>query len=138
MPAQRGVLEKDVDDYFGEVVLTPGSMGSSSYVMEGCGNPDSLSTASHGAGRALSRGDTLKGFDQEFEKFLSEFTIITPVDPNRQDIRRRPEILDKYYENLRKEAPFAYKNIGPVVQTLQDANVAQPVAELKPLLTIKG
>jgi tRNA-splicing ligase RtcB len=133
-----GGIGEGCDDYFGEVVLTPGSMGSSSYVMEGCGNPDALATASHGAGRCLSRGDTLKGHDEEFQKFLKEFTIITPIDPNRQDIRHRPEILEKYYENLRKEAPFAYKNVGPIVQTLQDANVAKPVAELKPLLTIKG
>jgi len=106
--------------------------------MEGCGNPDALATASHGAGRKLSRGESLKGYDAEFAKFLQEFRIITPIDPNRQDIRRRTDILDKYYDNLKKEAPFAYKDVGPIVQTLNDAAIAKPVAELKPLLTIKG
>ncbi|MFR2693162.1 MAG: RtcB family protein [Enterocloster bolteae] len=41
--------------YYGEPVMIPGSMGSSSYLMRGMGNPQSLWSASHGAGRRLSR-----------------------------------------------------------------------------------
>jgi len=133
-----GGIGEGCDEYLGEVVLTPGSMGSSSFIMEGCGNKEALSTASHGAGRKLSRGDALHVNNEDFEKFLQTYKVITPVDPERQDIKRRPEILAKYKENLKKEAPFAYKNITPIVQTLQDAQIAKPVAELTPLLTIKG
>jgi len=37
-----------------------------------------------------------------------------------------------------QEAPFAYKGVGPVVETLREAGLAEPVAELRPLLTVKG
>ena len=43
-PAGKGVLG-----------VIPGSMGDSAYVVEGLGNPDSLNSASHGAGRLMSR-----------------------------------------------------------------------------------
>lgn len=46
--------------------------------------------------------------------------------------------MDKKLEDIKKEAPFAYKGIGPVVQTLSEAGIARPVAELRPLLTVKG
>ncbi|ULH15534.1 RtcB family protein [Deinococcus sp. KNUC1210] len=39
---------------------------------------------------------------------------------------------------MKQEAPFAYKGIGPVIQTLEQAGIARPVAELRPLLTVKG
>jgi len=40
--------------------------------------------------------------------------------------------------DLKQEAPFAYKGIGPVIATLAQAGIARPVAELLPLLTVKG
>ena len=48
--------------YYGEPVMIPGSMGSSSYLLRGMGNPQSLWSASHGAGRRAfqGRGDTWK------------------------------------------------------------------------------
>jgi len=126
------------DEYFGEPVLMPGSMGSSSFLMEGLGNLEALATASHGAGRSLSRGQALHHSDAEFQKFLQEFRIITPIDPKRADLRNRRDILQKYYDDLKKEAPYAYKDIKPVVQTLTDARIAEPVAELRPIFTLKG
>lgn len=36
------------------------------------------------------------------------------------------------------EEPWAYKDIGPVVSSLHRAGVAEPVVELRPLLTVKG
>lgn len=39
----------------GEIGLIPGSMASYSYIVEGKGNPDSMCSSSHGAGRAMSR-----------------------------------------------------------------------------------
>src|SRR5262249_2933494 len=55
--------------FYGEPVLVPGSMGASSFVLAGAGNPESLWSASHGAGRLLSRGDALKGSDEAFRQF---------------------------------------------------------------------
>ena len=39
----------------GELGLIPGSMSSYSYIVTGKGNPDSMGSSSHGAGRAMSR-----------------------------------------------------------------------------------
>jgi tRNA-splicing ligase RtcB len=124
--------------YYGEPVLIPGSMGASSFVLAGQGNPASLSSASHGAGRTLSRGEALRGHDEEFRRFLERFRVVTPVDLRHQDVRQRREIFEKKLEEIKQEAPFAYKGIGPVVETLTDAGIARPVAELTPLMTVKG
>ena len=129
---------RGIDYLCGEPVLIPGSMGAPSYVMEGLGNADALYSASHGAGRKLSRGKALKHDEKAFQQFLKEFRVVTPVDPNRKDLKGRDKILKKYYDSLRKEAPYAYKDVLPVVDTLRDAKIALPVAELTPLLTLKG
>jgi tRNA-splicing ligase RtcB len=52
---------------WGEPVLVPGSMGSSSFVLAGLGNPDAIDSASHGAGRALSRGQASRAGCGTFE-----------------------------------------------------------------------
>jgi tRNA-splicing ligase RtcB len=117
-------------------VMVPGSMGDSSYLLHGLGNPESLWSASHGAGRSVSRGETLKVSEEAFQKFLKEFRIVTPVDLNRPDIKARRDITDKKLAELRQEAPFAYKPIRPVIDSLAD--IASPVAEMKPILTVKG
>jgi tRNA-splicing ligase RtcB len=124
--------------YHGEPVLVPGSMGASSFVLVGQGNAEALASASHGAGRVLSRGDAMRGFDAEFEAFLKAFRVVTPTDLRRPDVRQRPDILGKKLEEIKQEAPFAYKGIGPVVDTLVAAGIARPVAELTPLMTVKG
>jgi tRNA-splicing ligase RtcB len=125
-------------EYYGEPVLVPGSMGASSFILAGQGSSESLCSASHGAGRSLSRGDALKGHEEEFREFLERFRVVTPVDLRRQDVKLRRDIVDKKLEEIKQEAPYAYKGIGPIVQTLTDAGIARPVAELTPLMTIKG
>jgi tRNA-splicing ligase RtcB len=124
--------------YYGEPVLVPGSMGASSFILAGRGNATALFSASHGAGRCLSRGDALKGHDDEFRRFLERFRVVSPIDLRRQDVKLRRDIVEKKLEEIKQEAPFAYKGIGPVVQTLTEAGMAQPVAELTPLMTVKG
>lgn len=64
--------------------------------------------------------------------------VVTPVDLRRQDIKRRKDIVNKKLADLKQEAPFAYKGIGPVINTIRDAGIARPVAELKPIMTVKG
>lgn len=124
--------------FYGEPVLVPGSMGASSFILAGAGNAESLWSASHGAGRQLSRGDALKGNDDEFRRFMQEFRVVTPVDFRRTDVQQRRDIVEKKLEDIKKEAPFAYKGIGAVVKTLEEAGIARPVAELRPLMTVKG
>lgn len=124
--------------YHGQPVLVPGSMGASSFVLAGRGSPDSLSSASHGAGRALSRGSALHGHEREFREFLERFRVVSPLDLRRPDVRLRRDIVERKLDELRQEAPYAYKGIGPVVDTLAGAGLAHPVAELAPVMTIKA
>jgi tRNA-splicing ligase RtcB len=125
-------------EYFGEPVLVPGSMGASSFVLAGRGNPEALWSASHGAGRQLSRGDALRVDDAAFEEFLRRFRIVTAFDLRSPQAKLRPDILQRKLDDIKQEAPFAYKGIGPVVQTLSHGGIAVPVAELSPILTVKG
>uniref|UniRef100_UPI0018DEB0AA RtcB family protein n=1 Tax=Sedimentibacter sp. B4 TaxID=304766 RepID=UPI0018DEB0AA len=46
----------------GDMGLIPGSMGTGSYVVRGLGNEQSLNSASHGAGRRMSRNQAKRTF----------------------------------------------------------------------------
>lgn len=125
-------------EYFGEPVFIPGSMGSSSFILAGLGNRDSLFSSSHGAGRSLSRGKAKKESTALFKEFINRFKVITPIDPNKPDIKCRPDILKKWEDELKSEAPYAYKEITPIIKTHVDNGLAKVVAQLEPILTIKG
>lgn len=120
--------------FTGEPVIVPGSMGGSSFLLAGRGLPEALSSASHGAGRLRSRGEAMRGHDDEFHAFLRDFRVVTPLDWRRA----RPDIQAQKLRELKQEAPFAYKGIGPVIRTLAESGMAAPVAELRPLITVKG
>ncbi|MDE6674935.1 MAG: RtcB family protein, partial [Acetatifactor sp.] len=124
--------------YYGEPVMIPGSMGSSSYLLRGLGNPDCLWSASHGAGRRKSRGDAIKGNDEAFRQFMERFHIITPIDPTRSDLKGRADILKKWEESIRAEAPYAYKDIDEVIAVHTAHDMAAPVARLEPIFTVKS
>lgn len=134
----REAMEGTPFHYWGEPVLVPGSMGSSSFVLAGLGHAEALESASHGAGRALSRGDAMRSSQREFDAFRAVFRIVTPPDLKRPDLRGRSDIISRKVEQLRAEGPHAYKGIGAIVETLAAAGIARPVAELTPLATIKG
>ena len=69
---------------------------------------------------------------------MKQFRVVTPVDFRRPDIQMRRDIVEKKLADIKQEAPYAYKGIGPIVDTLTRAGIAKPVAELVPLMTIKG
>ncbi len=46
----------------GELGIIPGSMGTQSYVVRGLGNAESFQSASHGAGRRMSRGAAKRAY----------------------------------------------------------------------------
>ncbi len=124
--------------YYGEPVMIPGSMGSSSYLLRGMGNPDALWSASHGAGRRLSRGEAIHGNDREFREFMKKFHIVTPIDPDRSDLKGRNDILKKWEEAVRSEAPYAYKDIDQVVKVHEEHGMAGLVARMEPVFTVKA
>jgi tRNA-splicing ligase RtcB len=123
---------------WGEPVIVPGSMGSASYVLRGHGNPRSLASACHGAGRRVPRGTASRADDAELDAFLEEFRVVTPLDHRDRGVTRRADVMAAWRRDLKQEAPWVYKDIGPVVSSLRNAGVADPVVELRPLLTVKG
>ena len=95
-------------------------MGQASYVLRGEGNSDYLCSASHGAGRARTRGDMRK------RAARGESIGLEGVEC----IGRSERVIE--------EAPAAYKAIEPVVAVQSEVGIATPVARLRPLLTFKA
>lgn len=124
--------------FTGHPVIIPGSMGASSYLLAGRGNQASLCSACHGAGRAISRGKSRNVDEDLYRETFSRLRVVTPIDPNAPEVRLRRDVLAQYHDRLKEEAPYAYKDITPIVQTVEDAEVAGRVARMEPLLTIKG
>jgi tRNA-splicing ligase RtcB len=102
----------------GQLGVIPGSMGTRSYVVRGLGNAESLHSASHGAGRKMSRGEARRQFSV---KDLAEQTAGV-------ECRKDGGVLD--------EIPGAYKPIEQVMQYQKD--LVEVVAELKQVLCVKG
>jgi tRNA-splicing ligase RtcB (3'-phosphate/5'-hydroxy nucleic acid ligase) len=124
--------------YTGHPVIIPGSMGAASYLLAGSGNDAALCSACHGAGRSLSRGKSRHVDERTYATTFERLRVVTPIDPTAPDVRLRRDVLADYHDRLKEEAPYAYKDITPVVQTVEDAHVARRVARTWPLLTIKG
>ena len=102
----------------GEMGLIPGSMGTRSYVVRGLGNPESFQSASHGAGRRMSRNQARKSFDI---KDLMEQT-------SGVECRKDGGVLD--------EIPGAYKDIDEVMANQKD--LVEVVHSLEQLVCVKG
>jgi tRNA-splicing ligase RtcB (3'-phosphate/5'-hydroxy nucleic acid ligase) len=124
--------------FTGHPVIIPGSMGASSYLLAGRGNTAALCSACHGAGRALSRGKSRHVDEDRYHDTFSRLRVVTPIDPSSPEVRFRRDVLAQYHDRLKEEAPYAYKDVTPIVQTVEDAEVAGRVARLWPMLTIKG
>lgn len=107
--------------YSDQPVLIPGSMGQASYLMVGLGNKHFHQSASHGAGRALSRGQMFKRHKKGEDIGLSCVNCITLKE-----------------ERMIEEAPYAYKDIDAVIKVQMDHDIVRPVAKFRPLLTFKG
>jgi tRNA-splicing ligase RtcB len=137
-PALGADLEPGPFAYTGQPVIIPGSMGASSYVLAGEGNEAALCSACHGAGRTLTRGRSGHVDDRQYAKAMEALRVVTPIDPRSPEVRTRRDILAKYHQRMKEEAPFAYKPITPVVQTVEEAGVARRVARLWPMMTVKG
>lgn len=111
---RKGAINADE----GTLALIPGSMGTGSYVVEGMGNAVSFRSASHGAGRKMSRAAAKRTFT---ETDLAEQTAGI-------ECRKDAGVID--------EAPGAYKDIENVM-SLQETLV-KPVHRLRTLMCIKG
>jgi tRNA-splicing ligase RtcB len=110
----------------GQPVFIPGSMGTASYVMVGREGAmrQSFGTICHGAGRRMSRTRARKEVGgAELRRSLEEQGITVRCPSNR---------------GLAEEAPFAYKRVESVVGIVEQAGLAERVAELRPIGVVKG
>ncbi len=118
----------------GQPIITPGSMGTASFLLVGTGNSDeSLCSVNHGAGRVMSRtaalGKARRG------------RIITPAKISDDQFKRSMEGIKLITANRRKikeEAPGAYKDIDEVVRIVVECGWAKAVARMVPLAVLKG
>jgi len=100
--------------------IIPGSQGTSSYIVKGKGNPTSLNSCSHGAGRKMSRTKARECLDIKSEqKFMDDKGILHGL--------RHKDGLD--------EAPSAYKDIDEVMKTQED--LVEILVKLEPLAVVK-
>jgi tRNA-splicing ligase RtcB len=137
-PAQGIAAPGSPFAYTGRPVIIPGSMGASSYLLAGQGSEEALCSACHGAGRGLTRGQASHVDDRAYTEAMGNLRVVTPIDPESPQLRLRRDILAKYHQRMKEEAPYAYKPISPVIDSVEGAGIARKVARLWPLLTVKS
>jgi tRNA-splicing ligase RtcB len=102
----------------GDMGIIPGSMGAKSYIVRGKGNPESFMSCSHGAGRAMSRGEAKRRFTVEDHRRMTEGV----------ECRKDADVID--------ETPAAYKSIDAVMAAQTD--LVEVVHTLRQVVCVKG
>lgn len=104
----------------GQLGIIPANMRDGVWITRGLGNKEFLCSASHGAGRAMSRGEARRNLDAE--KFAADMDgiYINSLDGK----------LD--------EAPDAYKDIKGVLAAQEEAGIIELVDHFRPVLVLKG
>lgn len=111
---RKGAIRAGSGDYG----IIPGSMGTGSYIVKGLGNEKSFNSASHGAGRKMSRTAAKRKFSV---RDLAEQT-------KGVECRKDSGVVD--------EIPGAYKSIEQVID--QQTDLVEVVAKLKAVVCVKG
>ncbi len=100
--------------------VIPGNMRDGSFIVRGKGNPESLSSSSHGAGRVMGRKEAKNKIDINTFAFMMKEKNITA----------------RINRNTLEEAPNAYKNIWEVMQMQSD--LVDVLHHIRPIINIKG
>lgn len=100
--------------------VIPGNMRDGSFIVCGKGNPDSLSSSSHGAGRVLGRAQAKR------ELSLEDF----------KEIMASADVMGKVEDSTIDESPMAYKDIFEVMELQKD--LVEVVDYIRPILNIKA
>lgn len=104
----------------GMMGVIPGNMRDGSFIVRGKGNPDSLSSSSHGAGRVLGRKQAHEILKMEdFTATMQESGVMALVEKSTLD-----------------ESPLAYKDIFEVMAMQSD--LVDVIHHVKPMINIKG
>ena len=102
----------------GQKGSVPGSMGTSSFVIEGRGNDYAFFSCAHGGGRAMSRSEATRRV-------------------SRKDYQRSlVGVVCAHSDVLLDEAPEAYKDIRVVMRG--QADLVKTLCELTPVVSVKG
>jgi tRNA-splicing ligase RtcB len=110
----------------GQPVIIPGSMGTASYLLAGTAEAEDLSFGStaHGAGRLLSRQESLRRFRGE---------------KIREDLGRRGiELRATSLRGVAEESSASYKDVDEVVGVSDRVGLGRLVARLLPMGVLKG
>ncbi|GGQ15884.1 hypothetical protein GCM10010140_52730 [Streptosporangium pseudovulgare] len=102
----------------GDLGIIPGSMATGTYIVRGLGNAAAFNSASHGAGRRMSRNKAKRTFT------LADLRAQT----DGVECRKDTGVID--------EIPAAYKDIRSVMAAQSD--LVEVVARLRQLVCVKG
>ena len=92
--------------------------------MRGLGNPIGLASVAHGAGRKMQRSEARVKIRARYRR--------TQLRGGSQGI-----VVCDDAKLLYEEHPDVYKSIEPVIESLELAGLAERVASVQPLLTVK-
>ena len=100
--------------------IIPGSMGAKSFIVRGMGNPLSLNSCSHGAGRVMSRTAARK-----------KFTVKDHIKATQGvECRKDVDVID--------ETPMAYKDIDAVIDVQREHRLIEVLHTLRQVVCVKG
>ena len=102
----------------GDLGIIPGSMGTGSFIVRGKGNAESVCSCSHGAGRAMSRGEAKRRITLADHRAATEGI----------ECRKDKGVID--------ESPAAYKDISAVLAAQED--LIEVVHTLRQVVNVKG
>ena len=102
----------------GRLGIIPGSMGTGSYIVRGLGNESAYCSASHGAGRKMSRSAAKRTF------------TVADLQAQTDGVECRKD------EGVLDEIPGSYKDLETVMA--QQTDLVDVVARLRTLVCVKG
>jgi len=111
---RKGASQADT----GVLSIIPANMRDGSFIVRGLGNPDSMCSSSHGAGRVMSR---------------TKARQVLSLDNYKEEMKN---IVNNHTDENIDEAPDAYKNIFDVMEAQKD--LVEIVDRIIPILNIKG
>jgi tRNA-splicing ligase RtcB len=102
----------------GMMGVIPANMRDGAFIVRGKGNPESLFSSSHGAGRVMSRREAKENVSlEDFEASMKN-------------------VVAKVGQSTLDESPFAYKNIWDVMEAQKD--LVEVVEYVTPIINVKG
>jgi len=105
-----------------DIGIIPGSMETASYIVRGLGNAESFNSASHGAGRIMSRKKAKSLFSvNDMVKRLKDKNIIL-------NCKNKNDVID--------ECGLAYKNIDEVIENEND--LVEVIESVTQIGVVKG